>query len=73
VACGAGGPSYLVQSQIDALTGTNNTVTVTGNCVGDLQIRGASNLSIQGLLLRGVVYVQASTTQPFPAPLSLAH
>jgi hypothetical protein len=57
VNCGTSGPSSLVQNQLAAITGTNNSLTVSGTCVGDVSISGISYLSITGLSMTGTLFI----------------
>jgi hypothetical protein len=61
VDCGSSGSSSLIQAQLAAMTGSHNTLTVTGTCVGDVGIQGSDYLSIQGLSLTGTLSVQSAT------------
>ncbi|HWM68396.1 MAG TPA: hypothetical protein VNO35_17525 [Steroidobacteraceae bacterium] len=61
VNCGTNGSSGLVQNQLSAMTGTNNTLFVKGTCVGYLEITGFNGLTITGLSLTGSLVVSAST------------
>ncbi len=65
VDCGTGGSSSLVQSQIAGMTGTKNSLTVTGTCAGDLSIVGVHSLSITGLSMTGSLSVTAATHVSF--------
>ena len=61
VDCGTGGSATLVQNQLNAITGKNNTLTVTGTCTGELTVTGIDSLSIVGLSLTGDLTVTAAT------------
>lgn len=71
VACGTGGSASVVQAQLNAIgSSANNTVTVTGTCVGDVQITGANQLSLSGLSLNGALTLD-STVRTSIAGLNL--
>lgn len=54
VACGTGGNASVVQAQLNAIgSSPNNSVTVTGTCVGDVTITAANQLILSGLSLNG--------------------
>jgi hypothetical protein len=60
--CGNGGPSSAVQQILTQIgSSAPNTVNVTGTCVGDLSITGASQLTISGLVMTGNLYIDSST------------
>jgi hypothetical protein len=61
VACGTNGPTSLVQNQLAAITGTNNTLTVTGTCSGDVQVSAKDSLTISGLAMTGTLFLSAAT------------
>jgi hypothetical protein len=62
VNCGTGGPSSLVQADLNAIgSSPQNTVSVTGTCVGDLVITGATQLTLSGLVLTGNLPIDSST------------
>jgi hypothetical protein len=62
VDCGTGGPIARVQAQLSAITGRNNTLTVTGTCgSGTLNVTGLDSLSIVGLSMQGELQVTAAT------------
>jgi len=61
VNCGTNGDSSLVQNQLAAISGTYNTLTVTGTCVGDLDITQINTLTITGLSLTGTISVYNAT------------
>ena len=60
-ACGAGGDVSIILNQLAVMTGPNNALTVTGTCIGELNIQGFNGLAITGLSLTGDVFVSAST------------
>ena len=61
VDCGTNGPTSLVQNQLAAITGTHNTLTVTGTCSGDLQLSAMDSLTISGLSMTGTLALTAAT------------
>jgi hypothetical protein len=62
VNCGNGGSSSLVQAALTASgSSAPNTVSVTGTCVGDLSITGATQLTLAGLVLTGNLFIDSST------------
>jgi hypothetical protein len=61
VDCGSNGPASLVQNQLAAITGKNNTLTVAGTCTGDLQLIGLDSLTISGLSMTGTLIMSAAT------------
>jgi hypothetical protein len=60
-ACGGGGDVSIILNQLAVMTGPNNALTVTGTCIGELNIQGFNGLAITGLSLTGDVFVSAST------------
>ena len=61
VNCGTNGDAALVQNQLAAISGTNNTLVVGGTCVGDVSISNFDNLTIFGLSLTGNLYLRNAT------------
>jgi hypothetical protein len=62
VNCGTGGPASLVQANLNAIgSSAQNTVSVSGTCVGDLTITGATQLTLSGLVLTGNLTIDSST------------
>jgi hypothetical protein len=61
VDCGTSGSTAVVQNQLAAITGTHNTLTVTGTCSGDLQMSAMDSLTISGLSMTGTLSLSAAT------------
>src|ERR1700722_4238880 len=54
VACGSGGSTSLIQTQLTAIAGTTgNSLGVTGTCSGTLVIADVDQLNFSGLTLNG--------------------
>ena len=66
VACGSGGATSLIQSQLAAIAGTTgNTLIVTGTCAGTLIISDFDQLTISGLTLSGDLLLADSRSVNF--------
>ena len=61
VNCGTNGDAALVQNQLAAMAGPNNTLLVGGTCVGDVSISNFDSLTIFGLSLTGNLYLRNAT------------
>jgi hypothetical protein len=62
VDCGSGGALSLVQTQLSAISGRNNTLSVTGTCgSGTLNVTGIDSLLISGLSMQGTLLISAAT------------
>jgi hypothetical protein len=70
VNCGSGGPSSLIQQQLNAIAGTTgNVVTITGTCSGDLTVSNFDGLYIANLVLAGNLFVNLSKSVSFNNPV----
>lgn len=66
VACGSGGATSLVQTQLTAIAGTTgNTLNVTGTCLGTLIVADFDQLTISGLTLSGDLLLTDSKSVNF--------
>lgn len=66
VACGSGGSTSLIQTQLTAMAGTTgNSLSVTGTCSGTLTVSDFDQLIISGLTLSGDLLLVGSRNVTF--------
>lgn len=64
--CGTNGSVAVVQNAINAIGSVPSSLTITGTCVGNLNVTRADRLTITGLSLSGNLIIESAVLSSFP-------